>query len=55
MQPYLRLERVNKRFPGTHAVRDIDVEFFAGQVHALVGENGAGKATTHAHPCRAAR
>src|SRR3954470_9492228 len=43
--PILSLERINKRFIGTHAVRSVDLAFFPGEVHALVGENGAGKST----------
>jgi ribose transport system ATP-binding protein/rhamnose transport system ATP-binding protein len=36
---------VHKRFGGTHAVRGVDITVPAGTVHALVGENGAGKST----------
>jgi ABC-type sugar transport system ATPase subunit len=45
VQACLRVERLNKHFPGTHAVRDVDLAFSAGDVHAIVGENGAGKST----------
>jgi ABC-type sugar transport system ATPase subunit len=36
---------VSKRFGATRAVDGLDLELRAGTVHALVGENGAGKST----------
>ena len=45
MTPIIRLEHIDKQFPGVHALTDINVSFFKGEVHALVGENGAGKST----------
>ena len=42
---FLRLEHVDKRFPGVHALDDISVDLRAGEVHVLLGENGAGKST----------
>ena len=36
---------VTKRFGGQVAVNDVDFDLRAGEVHALVGENGAGKST----------
>lgn len=41
----VRLEQLVKRFPGTIAVRDVGFAIRPGTVHALVGENGAGKST----------
>ncbi len=38
----LSMEKVSKRFPGTLAVDNVDFEVYAGEVHALIGENGAG-------------
>ncbi|NUQ19472.1 MAG: sugar ABC transporter ATP-binding protein [Gemmatimonadaceae bacterium] len=36
---------VEKRFGGVHALRGVDLDVRAGEIHALVGENGAGKST----------
>lgn len=44
-QPILAVENVSKSFPGVKAVDDISFELEAGEIHALVGENGAGKST----------
>jgi ribose transport system ATP-binding protein len=41
----LRLEHVDKHYPGVHALKDISLEVRRGEVHAIVGENGAGKST----------
>ena len=44
-QPLLQLRNVSKSFGMTHALSDLSLELFPGEVHALVGENGAGKST----------
>lgn len=41
----VRMQGIEKRFPGVHALNDAQFELRAGEVHALVGENGAGKST----------
>ena len=41
----LRLEEIDKRFPGVHALDRISLDLRAGEVHVLLGENGAGKST----------
>lgn len=43
--PILRLGGVTKRFGGVTALEDVDFDLRAGEVHGLVGENGAGKST----------
>ncbi len=43
--PLLALRGLDKRFGATHALKAVDLEFAAGEVHAIVGENGAGKST----------
>jgi ABC-type sugar transport system ATPase subunit len=40
-----RFAGVTKRYGATEALKGIDLEIGAGTVHALVGENGAGKST----------
>lgn len=41
----IKMEGIEKWFPGVHALSQADFELRAGEVHALVGENGAGKST----------
>jgi rhamnose transport system ATP-binding protein len=43
--PRLALDGVTKSFGAVRAVADVSIALIAGEVHALVGENGAGKST----------
>lgn len=43
--PILELRNVSKRYGGAVALADVDFALRAGEVHGLVGENGAGKST----------
>jgi simple sugar transport system ATP-binding protein len=43
--PALELRHVTKRFGAVVANRDVSLAVAAGTIHALVGENGAGKST----------
>lgn len=43
--PAVRLSGVVKRFGTTAVLHDIDLAFRPGEIHALIGENGAGKST----------
>ncbi len=43
--PVLALRDAAKSFGAVHAVIDGTIELYAGEAHALVGENGAGKST----------
>jgi len=41
----LRMEGINKAFPGVQALSNITLDLRHGEVHAVCGENGAGKST----------
>ena len=41
----LKLAGLSKSFPGVRALHDVGFELAAGEVTALIGENGAGKST----------
>ena len=45
MSTLLRAEHIDKRFGITHAVNDVSVDINAGEIRALIGENGSGKST----------
>jgi ribose transport system ATP-binding protein len=44
-QPILELHGVSKRYGGVIALENVDFDLLPGEVHGLVGENGAGKST----------
>lgn len=41
----LKTEKIGKEFNGVWVLRDIDFDLKEGEIHSLVGENGAGKST----------
>lgn len=43
--PLVEMRGINVAFGGVHAVRDVTIDLFAGEVVGLVGGNGAGKST----------
>jgi ribose transport system ATP-binding protein len=43
MEPILELHGIVKRFPGVTALDSVDLAVAPGEIHALVGQNGAGK------------
>lgn len=45
MRTVMELEHISKLFPGVVALDDVSISFKEGEIHALVGENGAGKST----------
>lgn len=43
--PVIAVQGVTKDYPGVRALHKVDLDLRGGEVHALVGENGAGKST----------
>src|SRR6202045_1749823 len=43
--PFLRLEGITKRYGGVTALANVDFACSLGTIHAVVGENGAGKSS----------
>ena len=50
-QVLLKAENINKYFGITHAVKDMSLELFPGEIHGLIGENGSGKSTFSSMLC----
>ena len=44
-QIVLRIENLSKGFPGVQAFNNVDFDLIEGEIHCIVGENGAGKST----------
>jgi len=44
-EPILIAKKVTKHYPGVVALNEVDFELRPGEIHALIGENGAGKST----------
>ncbi|MEN8076895.1 sugar ABC transporter ATP-binding protein [Clostridioides difficile] len=45
MSVVLKLENIEKSFPGVRALHNMQIELRKGELHAICGENGAGKST----------
>ena len=41
----LHAEKIDKNFGVTHAIDHVTLDFYKGEIHALIGENGSGKST----------
>lgn len=46
MKELLKVENLNSYYGNIHAIRDINLEIFEGEIITLIGSNGAGKTTT---------
>jgi ABC-type sugar transport system ATPase subunit len=44
-EPLLSTANATKTYGGVTAIKDINLQFYPGEIHALAGENGAGKST----------
>lgn len=44
-QPLVQMRGIVKKFPGVVANDHVDLDIYAGEIHALLGENGSGKST----------
>ncbi|TXF11119.1 ATP-binding cassette domain-containing protein, partial [Mycobacterium tuberculosis] len=44
-QALLEMRGITKEFPGVKALSGVDLTVPAGSIHAICGENGAGKST----------
>ena len=45
MGALLEVRQVTKIYPGVRALNGVDLTLRAGEIHALVGANGAGKSS----------
>ncbi len=43
--PLISARGITKQFAGVTVLSDVDLDLYAGEIHALLGENGAGKST----------
>ncbi|MGO3320071.1 MAG: ATP-binding cassette domain-containing protein, partial [Microbacterium gubbeenense] len=43
--PIVEMTGISISFPGVKALDGVDLRLFPGEVHTLMGENGAGKST----------
>ena len=46
MEKLLEMKEICKSFGTNNVLKNVQFDLFAGEVHALIGENGAGKSTT---------
>lgn len=46
MKELLKVENLNSYYGNIHAIRNINLEIFEGEIITLIGSNGAGKTTT---------
>lgn len=46
MNPLLKVSNLNSHYGKIHAIRNINMEIYEGEIITLIGSNGAGKSTT---------
>ncbi|WLR51357.1 sugar ABC transporter ATP-binding protein [Bacillus tianshenii] len=44
-QPLVEMKNISKSFSGNQVLKNVNFEVLPGEIHALMGENGAGKST----------
>jgi len=44
-RPVLSVQGITKKYPGTVALDNVDLDIYPGKVNVILGENGAGKST----------
>lgn len=44
-EPIISLNKISKSFAGVHAIADVSLDVYPGEVLCLLGDNGAGKST----------
>lgn len=44
-KPIVKMREIDKHYNGVHAVRGVNLDIYSGEVHALVGDNAAGKSS----------
>src|ERR1700736_1667767 len=44
-RPIVEMKGIVKTFGGIHALNGVDLNIYPGEVHVIMGENGAGKST----------
>ena len=45
MAPLISANGISKQFGSVEVLSDVDLDLYNGEIHALLGENGAGKST----------
>ena len=46
LEPIVQLKNLNKTIKGKHIIKNINLDFYPGQITGFLGPNGAGKTTT---------
>ena len=46
MEPMVKIQNLNKTIKGKHIIKNVNLDFYPGQITGFLGPNGAGKTTT---------